>query len=330
MYIDELKEKIKKDPKRIILPEGTDPRTRKAASVLVKEKLVEELYLVGNEGEIHKKAGVEGVDLSGVHIVDPNAYEAIDTFAEEYYNLRKHKGVSEEEAQDKVKKVLPFGALFVRLGHADGMVAGAANTTADVSRSAITIVRTARGIRFVSSCFVIVSEKKELGEKGLFIFADCGLIPDPTAEQLCDIAIASAQNARKLCNIEPRVALLSFSTRGSAKHRILEKVIAAKGLLDNTNADFVYDGELQLDAAIVPEVSGIKCPSSPLKGSANVLIFPDLNAGNICYKIIERFADAHAYGPIYQGLSKPVNDLSRGSSWEDIVDTVAITSLQAE
>ncbi|HBE01114.1 MAG: hypothetical protein A2096_02715, partial [Spirochaetes bacterium GWF1_41_5] len=240
-FIQELKQKVRKNPKTVILAEGTEPRMHKAAEALVKEKLVKEVFLTGRDSEVLAVAKKEGIDLSGISIIDPEKFSGLDRFAAEYYNLRKHKGVSEQDAREAVKKDLIFSALHVRLGLSDGMVAGAVSTTADVSRTAVTVVQPRPGIKYISSFFIMVTPREEYGEKGVFIYSDCGLIPEPSAEQLKDIAIASARNARLLCGMEPRVALLSFSTKGSAKHPSIDKVIKARELLDQGQVDFIYD-----------------------------------------------------------------------------------------
>jgi len=295
MFIDILKEKVKNNLKKIILPEGEDVRTLKASEYLSQNNLVEKIFLVGDEAQILKVTNKEEIDISKCEVVNINKFDKLSEFEEEYFNLRKHKGVTHEIANKQVKNYLNFGALFVRFGYADGMVAGAVSTTADVSRAAVTIVKPKSTIRYVSSSFIMDTPKSEYGDNGVFVYSDCGLIPDPTAEQLKDISIAAAHTAKHICSMDPKLALLSFSTIGSANHPVLEKVKQAKQLLDKENVDFTYDGEMQLDAAIVPTVAKKKCPNSPISGKANVLIFPDLNSGNIGYKLTERLAGARAY-----------------------------------
>ena len=325
--MDNLHEKAKALHKTIVLPEGNETRTLKAA-VALNEGLITPI-LIGKEDEIKALAAANDLDVSQIKIVD-NALGATDKYAAELFELRKKKGMSMEEARELAQNPLYFGALMLRLGEADGMVAGAENATSNVLRAAIQVVKTKPGMKNVSGCFLIDLPDKNYGDDGAFIFGDCAVIPAPDSEQLADIAVSCAESKRLLIGGEPRVAMMSFSTKGSAKHESIDKMNAALALAKEKAPDLLIDGEMQLDAAVVPAVSAKKCPDSPLEGKANVLIFPDLNSGNLCYKMAQRFGHATAIGPILQGLTKPVNDLSRGCSVQDIVDIFAVTALQGE
>ena len=326
-FIEKLIERAKSDVKTIVLPEGTDKRVVQAAS-MIKEQGIANVVLVGDEDEILKLA--DGLDLSGIKIENPLKSDKTEEYSKIFYELRKSKGISLEQAAEFMKNPLYFGVMMVKNGDADGMVAGAANSTADTLRPALQILKTAPGTKLVSAFFVMVVPDCEYGKDGTFIFADCGLVENPDAEQLSEIAIASAKSFKTLVQEEPKVAMLSYSSYGSAKSELTEKVINATKLAQEKAPDIAIDGELQADAALVPAIAKKKAPGSNVAGCANVLIFPDLNCGNIAYKLTEKLGKAEAYGPITQGIAKPVNDLSRGCSAEDIVGVVAITAIQAQ
>lgn len=324
-----IREKAKKKPKIIVLPEGEEPRMIKAAETIINEGFAS-LILLGREENIKSKARELGIDLSNkIQIINPKDSKKLKEYADSYYQLRKNKGVSSEEAFQLLENLLYFGALMVYHDDADGLVAGSINETGDVFRPALQTIKTAPGINIVSSSFIMVIPDCPYGEKGVMVFADCALNPEPNAEQLADVAIASAATGKALVGFEPRVAMLSFSTRGSGKHPLVDKVIEATKIAKEKKPELLIDGELQADAALIPSIGERKAPNSKIAGKANVLIFPDLHSGNIAYKLIERLAKAKAIGPISQGMRKPVNDLSRGCSVEDIVNVVAITVLQA-
>ncbi|MEW9081273.1 phosphate acetyltransferase [Caldanaerobacter subterraneus] len=325
--MDNIIQKAKVNKKKIVLPEGTEPRTLKAAEIVLKEGIAD-LVLLGKEEEIREKA--KGLDISKAEIVDPEKSPNLERYAKEYYELRKNKGMTEEEAERLMRDPMYYGCMMVKLGDVDGMVSGAIHATADVFRPAFQIIKTAPNVKVVSSAFIMEVPECKYGSDGVFIFADCAINPNPTAEELAAIAIASAHTAKVLAGIEPKVAMLSFSTKGSASHELVDKVKRATEIAKELAPDLLIDGELQVDAAIVKEVGELKAPGSPVAGQANVLIFPDLQAGNIGYKLVQRLAKANAIGPISQGLAKPVNDLSRGCSVEDIVNVIAITSVQAQ
>ena len=330
MKISQLfREKAKKNPKIIVLPEGEEPRMIKAAETVMNEGFAS-LILLGREENIKSKVRELGIDLSSkIKIINPKDSEKLKEYAESYYQIRKNKGVSLDEAYQLMENPLYFGALMVYHDDADGLVAGSINATGDVFRPALQTIKTAPGINIVSSSFIMVVPDCPYGENGILIFADCALNPEPNAEQLADVAIASASTGKALVGFEPRVAMLSFSTKGSGKHPLVDKVIEATKIAKEKKPELLIDGELQADAALIPSIGERKAPNSKIAGKANVLIFPDLNSGNIAYKLIERLAKAEAIGPISQGMRKPVNDLSRGCSAEDIVNVIAITVLQA-
>ncbi len=324
-----IREKAKKNPKIIVLPEGEEPRMIKASETIINESFAS-LILLGIEENIRSKARELGVDLSNkIQIINPKDSEKLKKYAESYYQLRKNKGVSSDEAYQLLENPLYFGALMIYHDDADGLVAGSINATGDVFRPALQTIKTAPGINIVSSSFIMVVPDCPYGEKGIMVFADCALNPEPNAEQLADVAIASAATGKALVGFEPRVAMLSFSTKGSGKHPLVDKVIEATKIAKEKKPELLIDGELQADAALIPSIGERKAPNSKIAGKANVLIFPDLHSGNIAYKLIERLAKAEAIGPISQGMKKPVNELSRGCSTEDIVNVVAITVLQA-
>lgn len=323
--LQSVREKAKKACKTIVLAEGEEKRVLDAAKVILDEKIAG-LVLIGNKDVIAQKAAF---DVNQVTIVDP-ASDNLDEYADLLYELRKAKGMEKEQAAQLVKNPLYLGVMLVKTGKADGMVAGSVNSTGDTLRPALQIIKTAPGIKTVSSCFIMVlPEGSKYGENGVMVFADCAVNIEPDAEQLASIAIASADTAKKIAGIDPKIAMLSFSTKGSAKHANVDKVVEATKIVNTVAPELQCDGELQLDAAIVESVAQLKAPGSKIAGHANVLIFPDLQSGNIGYKLVQRLAGAQAVGPICQGFNKPVNDLSRGCSSEDIVNVVAMTVLQA-
>ncbi|MDD3656287.1 MAG: phosphate acetyltransferase [Atribacterota bacterium] len=327
---EKLRQRAKKEIKKIVLPEGEEPRMIKAAKTIYQEGFANLVFL-GKEQKIKNIAQELNVDFpEAIEIIDPESSEKLNTYAEIYYDLRKNKGMTIEEAKKLLKAPLYYGALMVYQDDADGLVAGSINATGDVFRPALQTIKTSRNVNIVSSSFIMVVPDCKYGENGMLLFADCALFPDPNAEELADIAIASANTAKILVGVEPKIAMLSFSTKGSAKHPLVDKVIKATEIVKKKTPDLKIDGELQADAALIPEISKRKAPDSTIAGKANVLIFPDLQAANIAYKLVERLAKAEAIGPISQGMRKPVNDLSRGCSVEDIVNVVAITALQAQ
>ncbi len=318
-----------KDIKKIVLPEGEEERNLEAAGKIKKEGLAE-IVLVGNPQRIKEKCNNLRINIDGIEVVDPETSEKTASYAEAFYELRKNKGMTIEKADMIVKDPLYFGTMMVKLGDADGMVSGAIHTTGDLLRPGLQIVKTAPGVSVVSSFFIMMVPDCNYGDEGLLVFSDCAVNPNPTAEQLASIAIATAETTKRLCKIEPKVAMLSFSTMGSADHDLVEKVRKATEIAKELRPDLNIDGEMQLDAAIVRKVADQKAPNSKVAGNANVLIFPDLQAGNIGYKLVQRFAKAEAIGPICQGFAKPINDLSRGCSADDIVNVVALTAVQAQ
>lgn len=320
--------KAKSLNKHIVLAEGEEERIISAAKEIVKRGIAK-ITLIGNREVIEKKGG----KLQNIEIVDPATYSKTASYVDLLFNTRKAKGLTMEQAQILAKNPLYYGVLMVKSGDADGMVAGSINSTGDLLRPALQIIKTKAGVNTVSSCFIMSmpegSEGSKYGKDGVLVFGDCAVNPNPTAQQLADIAIASFDSAVRIAGInEPKVALLSFSTKGSAKHELVDKVVEAAKIVKENAPEILCDGELQADAALVASVGKLKAPTSAVAGYANVLIFPDLQSGNIGYKLVQRLAGAEAVGPICQGFAKPVNDLSRGCSVEDVVDVVAMTSLQ--
>ncbi len=327
-FIDDIKNKVKNSVKTIILTESEDVRVLKAAEKVTKEGFAK-IILIGNVEDANKLAKENNVDISSIQIIDPQNSDKFDTYAEALYELRKAKGITLEQAKEMLKDNMYFGTMMVKSGDADGLVSGACHSTANTLRPALQILKTAPGTKLVSAFFLMVVPNCEYGENGIFVFGDSGLVENPTADELSEIAISSSKSFKQLTGKESKVAMLSYSTYGSAHSELTEKVVEATKLLKEKMPELSCDGELQLDAAIVPEVGKSKAPGSKVAGQANTLIFPDLNAGNIGYKLVQRLAKAEAYGPLCQGIAKPVNDLSRGCNVDDIVGVVAITAMQA-
>lgn len=326
--IEQVREKARKNRKRIVLPEGDEPRTVQAAAVINQEGIAFPV-LLGDPDRIRASAEKTGADISGIDLIDPARSPKQEAYADLLFELRRAKGLSREDAGRLAADPMYFGMLMVKAGDADGLVSGAVHTTGDMLRPALQIIKTRPGISIVSSSFLMNCPNPALGENGLLVYADCVVVPNPTAPELAQIAVSAADTARVLCGIEePRVALLSFSTKGSAKHELVDKVRQAVDIAHQLAPDLMLDGEMQLDAALVPEIGQSKAPGSPVAGRANVLIFPDLQSGNIGYKITQRIGGAECYA-VLQGLASPCNDLSRGCSVQDIVNTVALTAVQA-
>ena len=331
-FIDKIKEQAKKEIKTIILPETEDVRVLKGAEIVLSEKTAN-IILLGEEEKIHKLAKENNININGAKIINPLKSEMLDKYVCELYELRKAKGMTKDMARNLLTtNSRYFATMMVKLGDADGYVSGASHPTSDTLKPVLQIIKGKPGVKTVSAFFIMCLPTNEFGENGVFIYADSGMNENPNEEQLADIAITSSESFRELVNPEgiPKVAMLSYSTKGSAHSELTEKVVNATKIAHEKAPDLMLDGELQLDAAIIPEVAKMKAPDSPLKGNANILVFPDLNAGNIGYKLTQRLAHAKAYGPLCQGLDKPVNDLSRGCSAEDIAGVVAITCVQAQ
>lgn len=327
--LGEIRNRAAKLNKTIVLPEGSDDRIVEAAAIANKERIAR-IILLGNPEETAKKAEANGWDLTGVEVLDHLQSDKMESYVNEFTELRKNKGMTVEKAAEILKDPLYFGVMMVKMGDADGMTAGAVNSTSDVLRPALQIIKTAPGIPVVSSCFIIEMPDTRFGANGVFVYGDCGVNPDPDAEQLGAIAVSTAQTMKQVVGYEPVVALLSFSTKGSAEHPRIDKVREAVRIAQKMAPHFLIDGELQGDAALVESVARSKAPGSKVAGKANVLVFPDLDSGNIAYKLTQRLAGAEAVGPICQGLAKPVNDLSRGCNAMDVVNAVAVTVLQSE
>lgn len=336
-FVAEMKKKAKAYQKTLVLPEGTEERTVQAAVKIIEEGLAKEVTLLGKKEEIEKVAKEKGVSLEGVSTLDPSSSQWLDDFGTEYFELRKKKVdengnplMSLEKAHTEMLDPMKFGAMMVRMGKADAMVSGALSSTADMLRAGLTIIKTAPGSKTASSCFVMDTHNPKWGHEGLLIFSDCAVVPEPDSDQLSDIAVAAGNSCKALLGVDPVVAMLSFSTKGSGgKNPTVLTVQEAVKKAHEKAPDMLLDGELQADAALIPEVTDKKAPGSPVKGKVNTIIFPNLNTGNIGYKLVQRLAGADAYGPILQGFAKPISDLSRGCSVEDIVVTSAITLVQA-
>ncbi|NLJ73306.1 MAG: phosphate acetyltransferase [Syntrophomonadaceae bacterium] len=325
----EIREKAAAKGKSIVLPEGLEERTLMSVKEIADQKIANPI-LLGGESEIKALASKIGADISGAEIVDPAKAAYFDDFVQAFYEMRKSKGVDLDKAKETMLNPLYFASMMVKMGKADGEVAGAENTTGNVLRPALQIIKTAPGISAVSGAFIMIVPNTEYGADGIFVFADCAVTPVPTAEQMADFAKASVATATDICGInDPKIGMLSFSTKGSANHDTVEKVVTATNLAKEKFPELKVDGEFQVDAAIVPSVGSSKAPGSAVAGQCNILIFPDLQSGNIGYKLVQRLAKAEAIGPILQGMDKPVNDLSRGCSVEDVVNVVAMTALRA-
>lgn len=321
--------KAKTDKKKIVLAEGEEERNIKASEKIIKNG-ISNLVMVGNIDTIKAKAAKLGVDLTGVELEDPEISPKLEKYSNEFYELRKKKGMTPEKADKIVRDPLYFATMMVKMGDADGLVSGSIHTTGDLLRPGLQIVKTAPGTSVVSSIFMMEVPNCTYGDNGMLLFADCAVNPNPSTEQLAAIAVSTAKTAKELCGMDPKIAMLSFSTKGSAQHEVVDKVRNATELAKQMAPDLKIDGELQLDASLVEEVANLKAPGSPVAGQANVLVFPELQAGNIGYKLVQRFAKAEAIGPICQGFAKPINDLSRGCSSDDIVNVVAVTAVQAQ
>lgn len=326
--VEQIIAQAKKFNKRIVLPEGTEPRTLQAASIILREGIAR-LILLGNPIKIEEEANKLGVDISGAMLVDPKTDSGREHYASIMLDMRRSKGLTEEEAYKLLDDPLYFGTLMIKAGDADGEIAGAINSTGDVLRPAFQYVKTLPGVSVVSGAFMMFVNNPSYGHEGILVFADCAVMPDPDEKQLAEIAVTTARTAKAIVGLEPKVAMLSFSTKGSAKHEMVDKVVNATRLAREMAPELKIEGELQVDAALVDEVARLKAPGSEVAGKANVLVFPTLESGNIGYKLVQRLANAEAIGPVLQGMAAPINDLSRGCSVNDIVIMVAITANQA-
>ena len=328
-FVEDIKKRAKQNLKKIVLPEAEDLRTLQAVDIISKDEFCK-IVLIGNKEETQKLAKENKLDISKAEIIDPSNSEKYTEYVQAFYELRKHKGMTEEEAKELMKNPVFFGMMMVKMEDADGLVSGACHSTADTLRPALQILKTAPGTKLVSTFCVLDVPNCEFGENGVLAFADCGLNQKPNEEELSEIAISTAKSFKQIIGKEPKVAMLSYSTYGSAKAEEVDKVRNATNIVKEKEPTLLIDGEMQFDAAVVPSVAASKAPGSNVAGKANTFVFPDLQAGNIGYKLVERLAKAEAYGPICQGMAKPVNDLSRGCKAEDIVGVVAITCVQAQ
>jgi len=327
--LDSIKENAKKHKQRIVLPEATEERTLRAADQVIEEEIAS-VILLGNQEKIHQLSKEYGlVNIEDATIIEPENHKMKDAYIDLMVELRSHKGLTRDEAAILILDPLYLGTLMIKNGDADGEVAGAMNATGDVLRPAFQYVKTLPGISVVSGAFIMILKDREFGNDGIIVFADCAVHPDPTDRELAEIAVATAKTTRAIAGFEPRVAMLSFSTKGSASHEHVEKVVNATSYVREMAPDISVDGELQADAAIIESIGSKKAPGSEIAGKANVLIFPTLDTGNIAYKLVQRLAHAEAIGPVLQGMAAPINDLSRGCSVSDIVNLVAITANQA-